>query len=232
MATGNANEISASISTYLKSRHMPPSQIWLQSFLPSIKLNTPIVALQKTALFRILSTDLQASTQRTPTSCFQVGITDSAVKERTIRGPVTVQVLDVEDIGRSRWGQFEAMDAQDRGETRRGQEVIRVVPEEQNQDSSTPLAPASSGPHKLLLQDAAGTRVFAMELFDVQGVNENMPIGTKLVLQNFVVARGVILLEPRNVEMLGGKVDAWDKKWREERKQALKQKAGIRGGGS
>ncbi|KAH9826377.1 DUF1767, partial [Teratosphaeria destructans] len=230
MAAGNANEIMASISTYLKSRHMPPSEAWLQSFLPSIKLSTPIVALQKTALFRILSTDLQISTQRTPASCFPVGITDAAVKERTIRGPVAVQVLDIEDIGRSRWSQFEAMDAQDRGETRRGQEVIRVVPEEQHQDSSAPLGPASSGPHKLLLQDVAGTRVFAMELFDIHGVNVNMPIGTKLVLQNFLVARGVILLEPRTVEVLGGKVDAWDKTWREERKQALKQKAGIREG--
>lgn len=41
------------------------------------------------------------------------------------------------------------------------------------------------------------------------------------------MARGVVLLEPRCVEVLGGKVDAWDRKWREERKKVLKEKAGM-----
>jgi len=85
----------------------------------------------------------------------------------------------------------------------------------------------SVGPHKLLLQDAKGTKVYGLELRNVQGVSVGMSIGAKLVLRDFEVARGVILLEPRCVEVLGGKVDAWDRKWREERKKVLKEKAGM-----
>jgi RecQ-mediated genome instability protein 1 len=54
-----------------------------------------------------------------------------------------------------------------------------------------------------------------------------MAIGAKLVLRDFEVARGVVLLEPRCVEVLGGKVDASDRKWRDERKKVLKEKAGM-----
>ncbi|KAK1030007.1 hypothetical protein LTR33_017151, partial [Friedmanniomyces endolithicus] len=89
----------------------------------------------------------------------------------------------------------------------------------------------SSGPHKLLLQDASGAQAYAMELLPLKGVGVQMSVGGKLVLRDFTVARGLILLEPRNVEVLGGKVEAWDKKWREERKQRLKAKAGIGGEG-
>jgi RecQ-mediated genome instability protein 1 len=68
-----------------------------------------------------------------------------------------------------------------------------------------------------------------LDLRNVQGVDVGMSIGAKLVLRDVSVARGVIMLEPRCVEVLGGKVDAWDRKWREERKKVLKEKAGMQG---
>ena len=148
-------------------------------------------------------------------------------------GPIAVQVLDIEDIGRSRWSQVEALEAQERGETTKGREVVRVLPAEDGEGGAAGAAAGaaggsgSSGPHKLLLQDAKGTKVYGLEMRDVQGVNVSMSIGAKLVLRDFEVARGVILLEPRCVEVLGGKVDAWDRKWREERKKVLKEKAGM-----
>lgn len=145
-----------------------------------------------------------------------------------------MQVLDIEDIGRSRWSQVEALEAQERGETTKGREVVRVLPPEEGSDAATAAASAtavgeskSAGPHKLLLQDAKGTKVYGLELKGVQGVSIGMAIGAKLVLRDVSVARGVVLLEPRCVEVLGGKVDAWDRKWREERKKVLKEKAGM-----
>ncbi|KAK4960580.1 hypothetical protein LTR10_003476 [Elasticomyces elasticus] len=233
MASGNADEIARSISTFLSSKNVPPTQAWLQNtYLPSIRLTTPVVALQKTALFRILNADLKASVVSSAATLLPPNITDPAVKDKQVKGPVTVQVLDVEDIGRSRWSQVEALEAIERGETTKGREVIRVVPDENGPEStSAPEEAKSSGPHKLQLQDASGAQVYAMELVPVKGVGLQMSIGAKLVLKDFTVARGMLLLEPRNVEVLGGKVEVWDKKWRDERKQRLKHKAGMRDGG-
>lgn len=230
MGNGGA-EMAASISAFLASKHVPPTQAWMTAFVATNRLNTPILALQKTALFRLLATDITTSTVKFPASCFPSNITDPQVKERQVRGPLLVQVLDIEDIGRSRWSQVEAIEAQERGETTKGREVIRVVPDENGPDDASQNEAKSSGPHKLLLQDANGMHVYAMELTPIKGVGVQMPIGAKLILKDFVVARGVLLLEPSNVDMLGGKVDAWDKKWREDRKTLLQEKAGAPGGG-
>jgi RecQ-mediated genome instability protein 1 len=140
--------------------------------------------------------------------------------------------MDIEDIGRSRWSQVEALEAQERGETTKGREVVRVLPADDGGEAAAGGSAAggqssSAGPHKLLLQDAKGTKVYGLEVRGIQGVSVGMSIGAKLILRDFEVARGVIMLEPRCVEVLGGKVDAWDRKWREERKKVLKEKAGM-----
>jgi RecQ-mediated genome instability protein 1 len=227
-------DLATSISTHLTSKALPPTQTWLTTFLPTIKPTTPLPALQKTALFRILASDLATSIQTSPSTTFSPAtISDASIKSQRLPGPIAVQVLDIEDIGRSRWSQVEALEAQERGETTKGREVVRVLPAEDGEGGAAGAAAGaaggsgSSGPHKLLLQDAKGTKVYGLEMRDVQGVNVSMSIGAKLVLRDFEVARGVILLEPRCVEVLGGKVDAWDRKWREERKKVLKEKAGM-----
>ncbi|KAI5293671.1 hypothetical protein KEM55_006900, partial [Ascosphaera atra] len=51
--------------------------------------------------------------------------------------------------------------------------------------------------------------------------SNGMKIGMKLVLRDILVARGMALLEPRNVTVLGGKIEAKDKAWREGRKETL-----------
>jgi RecQ-mediated genome instability protein 1 len=230
-ATASNPDIALALTNYLTSKDLPPKQEWIRAFIPTIKSSTPILALQKTALFRLLAADITTAVQSSPSTTFSPGIADPAIKEQWLPGPVVVQVLDVEDIGRSRWSQVEALEAQERGETTKGREVVRVLPEEGTAGPDAPQAPGaqakSAGPHKLLLQDAKGTKAYALELKNVQGVDVAMSIGTKLVLKDVSVARGVIMLEPRCVEVLGGKVDAWDRKWREERKKVLKEKAGM-----
>lgn len=228
---GDVQHMAADISRALAAKHIPPTPEWLQSFAHSIRPGTPIQALQRTAEFRLLGTDIVTSLQSSPTSTFPAGITDPNVKELRIPGPVPAQVLDIEDIGRSRWSQVEAIEMEERGETRKGHEVIRVVPdEEDNSDPNPPTnsgaANAPSGPHKLLLQDAKGNKVYAFELEAVNGIDVSMAIGSKLVLKDCVGARGVIMLTPRGTTILGGKVDAWDTRWREERKTVLKEKTG------
>lgn len=227
-AASSHAEVKASITAYLTSKNVPPSTEWLRSFMPSIRLNMPIIALRKTALFRLLASDITQSVDTSgPSSVFPPGTSTPDVREKKLAGPITVQVLDVEDIGRSRWSQVESIEAQERGEMTKGREVIRVVDDETNTDNTATENAASPGPHKLLLQDAKGTKVYGLELDGVSGIGVQMAIGSKLVLRDATVARGVVLLEPRGVEILGGKVEAWEKKWRSERKDALKRTAGL-----
>ncbi|EMD00147.1 hypothetical protein BAUCODRAFT_54407, partial [Baudoinia panamericana UAMH 10762] len=212
---------SASISAYLASKNLPPKQEWLQSFMPTVRPSTPIQALQKTALFRMLATDIQTSVTRSATTCLPTKISNPSVKETKLPGPLTVQLLDIEDIGRSRWSQVEAIEARERGETTKGREVIRIVPDENASERNTSEEAKSCGPHKLLLQDAAGTLVYGFEVNPIAEISLQMSIGSKLVLRDVTVARGICLLEPQCVELLGGKVDTWDQKRRSEMKERL-----------
>ena len=59
-----------------------------------------------------------------------------------------------------------------------------------------------------MLQDVKGQTVYGLELKAVKGVGVGMSIGTKMVLSGVTVARGVVLLEPETVLVLGGKIDA------------------------
>lgn len=137
-----------------------------------------------------------------------------------------MQVLDIEDVGRSSWSQVEAIEMEERGELRKGSEIIRVTSDEDNTDPNASSARGPAGPHKLLLQDIKGNKVYGFELESIDGVGPALSIGAKLVLRDLVVARGVILLTRQGTEVLGGKVEVWDKKWTEDRKRVLKERAG------
>lgn len=225
-SNANADEIAATISVYLASRGVPPTPAWLQSFISTVRLATPLPALQKTALFRILSTDIQTSLKKAGGPGLPANVTDANLQQQILRGPFTVQVLDIEDIGRSRWSQVEAIEAQERGETTKGREIVRVVPDENADPDQTGINESSSrGPHKLVLQDANGKTVYGLEITPVNGIGLQLPIGAKLVLRDITLARGVLLLEPHCVDVLGGKVEVWEKKWKEERKARLQRQA-------
>jgi RecQ-mediated genome instability protein 1 len=138
-------------------------------------------------------------------------------------------VLDIEDIGQSRWSQVEAIEARERGEMTKGREIVRVI-EPENDDSGQAAAPIQSkGPFKLLLQDAKGLQIYALALRDVDGLSTNMNMGVKLLLRNIDVRRAVVMLEPGNVQILGGKLEALDKAWKEGRKDRLIKAANAGG---
>jgi RecQ-mediated genome instability protein 1 len=225
--------IKESIATFLASKNVPPSQAWLNNNLSSFSnasYNAPVVAQHKTALFRMLTTDLTTSVQAAESNLLPNSISDPQIKERKLTGPITVQVLEIEDIGRSRWSQVEALEAHERGETTKGKEIIRIVLDEDGQATTREAVSRekSVGPHKLLLQDAKGTKLYGFEMTPVKGMDlQQLSIGAKVVLRNVVVARGLALLEPKCVEILGGKVEVWDKKSKAELKETLKKKAGI-----
>ena len=213
-----ATSLATQISNHLAAKSLHANPAWLNSFLSSQRPTTPLPALKQTALFRLLASDITKSLQRLPTSTFPADILNAEIKERKLSNAIPVQVIDVEDVGRSRWSQIEAIESEERGETTKGRETIRVVPGEQGLSDPSE---GSSGPHKLLVQDAAGVRMYCFELNTVEGVGLAMGIGSKLLLRNVTVARAVVLLAPESVTVLGGKIDAWQKAWKDGRKEAL-----------
>lgn len=153
-----------------------------------------------------------------------------------------VQVIGIEDISKSRWEQIEAIEAQERGETTRGREVIRVVADEEGETGQGQAAAAagpranngnnagrggSYGSHKLVLQDVKGQTVYAFELTKIPKIEVGMSIGTKMMLRNVLIARGLVMLEPEKVVVLGGKVDVLHKEWVENRKKGLLEAVGA-----
>jgi RecQ-mediated genome instability protein 1 len=209
------------ISAHLISKGLNPNAEWVSSFVGSQRAGIPAAALKQTALFRMTASDITTTLQATSSSVFPADVLDAHIRERKLNGPIAVQVLDVEDIGRSRWSQVEAIEADERGETTRGREIIRVVPGEDTDSEQTQSIPQRAGPHKLLIQDSKGTKIYGVEVTSIDGVGLGMNIGTKLILKDMTIARGVVLLEPRTTTMIGGKLEELDQKWKIDRKARL-----------
>ncbi|KAI9927713.1 hypothetical protein ASPWEDRAFT_173358 [Aspergillus wentii DTO 134E9] len=226
------------IAAQLRStKSLPVSPPWLDRFVSSStasQRNVPISALTQTALFRVLASDFRESlTTTNQSSLLPVDIFDPSVKERRIQGPIPVQILDIEDIGTSLWGQVEAIERVERGEAIRGREIVRTVnvgedSEERANNNNAAISGLhsvgsnSNGPHRLIFQDAAGTRAVAIEITRVKEIAlDKLPIGAKLLLRNATVARGMVLLSPDCVTVLGGKIEAMDKAWKDGRKARL-----------
>lgn len=216
-----AANLAAELTQHLNARHLYPTAAWVQSFLTTTRPNTPLPAIKQTAGFRLLAADITTALDPPANSVFPQDILRGTVQSRIVIGPVLCQVLDIEDIGNSRWSQVEAIEAKERGETTKGREVVRVV-EQENDDPSAARTPTHSrGPFKLLLQDAKGLKIYAFDIRGIDGLNTSMSIGAKLLLRNVDVRRAVVMLEPGNVQILGGKLEALDKAWKAGRKERL-----------
>ncbi|KAL2815504.1 hypothetical protein BJX63DRAFT_160385 [Aspergillus granulosus] len=213
----------------LQTKSLPVSPAWLNNFLSTISAaqrNTPIPALTQTALFRLLTSDFRESLTSRSTTIFPIDVFDANIQERRLAGPIPVQVLDIEDIGTSAWSQIEAIERIERGEAIRGREIVRTVNiGDVDQDGHAAAnASGSNGPYRLMLQDAKGTRAIGIEMKSIPGIAiGKIAIGAKLLLRSVTVARGMVLLTPESVTVLGGKIEAMDQAWRAGRKERLLQ---------
>lgn len=207
------------VAQLASTKGLRPNPEWLSNCLSSQRATTPVQSLVQTAHFRLLASDLITSLARD--ACLPADVANPHVKERRLQGSVPVQILGVEDLTKSRWEQIEAIEAIERGEGTKGREIIRVTATEEGDDAEARVP--TGGTHKLLLQDSAGNKVYGLELKPVDGVNLSMSIGSKLMLRNPLVARGVVMMEPGNTTMLGGKIEGLHKAWKESRKAELRK---------
>lgn len=238
-----ALHLSGQLQAGLAQKSLHPSPTWLSRFLATQRPNMPPQALLSTASFRLLASDIRTTLSAAPNRILPGDVQDVHIKERTLpAGEVVIQIIDVEDLGLSRWSQIEAIDADARGESMRGREIIRVPVAELNEagDLGRGGLPATgagghagaaargaagstqkSGPHKVLMQDAKGVMVYGFEMETIEGIHVGMGIGAKMVLKGCTAARGMVLLEPVTVVYLGGKVEALHTAWVKGRKERL-----------
>ena len=230
--------LATQVSAALQTRHnLSVNLTWLAAILSTIRTPPPpLPALTSTVHFRLLTSDFTTSLSISNASALlPTDISEPDIKERKLAGNVPLQVLDVEDIGTSKWSLVEAIERVERGEEIRGREIIRTLPAEAGEGpgdnpaatNTAGRASWSSGPHKYLLQDAKGTKTVAFEKVRVPKLglsDDGMSIGMKIILKaGSVVRRGVVMLAPESVIVLGGKVETWDKTWRDGRKERLKR---------
>ena len=238
--------IDSILAYFTKQYSVQPSRAWVSSVLESItpsRLQTASSnpsSLFATFDFRFKAADLAESVDHAsaPECCFPANIANlhKAVVGKPAGGrspPVLVQVVDVWDMGSSRIDTLDRIEMAERGEIRKGQQIIRVVDEAPADDAGrVNNGPAFSGagvaseksigPHKLLLEDAKGERAYAFEYAAIDKVDLDMPIGTKMLLREVEVLRGTLLLEPKNTTVIGGKVEEMQRVHREARKEKLK----------
>lgn len=251
-------DLAAQIRLALQSLSFPlPSVPWLTSLVASRNPPPPLPSLIATAKARLLATDLTTPQLLDPSSpCLPSTVTGGGeTREARLPVDVVVQVLDVENLSKSRWEQVEELEAIARGEQRTGRRIVRLPARNEDEDgdggqgdiidagpstgpgsnaaqrSQQPQAPAAAtahGTHRLVVQDWRGTQLFAVELKPVPRVGVGVTsLGEKMVLRaGSVVARGTILLEPATCVVLGGKVEAWQAAWVAGRLEKLKEAVG------
>lgn len=231
-----ATSIPAVSSALLSAGYPQPSTQWLTSLVSS-RVVPPLPALIATAKIKLSKLDLLTPHLFDPAAqgSLPPNITNPATKERIIKGPLVLQVLEVYDIGRSKWEQIEAIEAIERGEKTKGREIIRDIPNPDNDEGGDAafgeaMRGKSSGPHKLLLQDWKGQHIYGMEVSPVPKVGITMSIGTKVVVRDLVLARGVAMLDAKNTTVIGGEMKELNEKWIKERKQKLRDGMPKKGG--
>lgn len=240
MSSEASNEVNRLL---LRDGFPPPALAWINSLVDGQRQPMPaILAHVKSAL---LATDWSTPgvIQTRPETNFPaqlIGPGAESIQEFQLTRPIAVQVLDVQNMSLSRWQQVQALEAIERGEQKRGREIIRVVNDaegEETDSSSTNTArnpaPTHAGPpdtnatHRLVLQDPAGNKMFAMELVRIPRIGiGRLRIGEKLILKaGTPVARGIILLDPSKVEFLGGVIEEMNKDWLKGRLARLRDEA-------
>ncbi|KAB5575277.1 hypothetical protein GE09DRAFT_953454 [Coniochaeta sp. 2T2.1] len=254
------------ILTSLTTQSLPlPSKTWLTPILTARNPPPPLPSLLATVRARLLASDLTTPGLLDPKYTTSHSLppdlsSQPQVKATTLGRDVVFQVLDIENLSKSRWSQVEELEAIARGEGTKGREVIRLPTEgegngdgvnagergvtqaTQTQPTQQPQrqgAAAGGGgggekdTHKLVLQDCKGLKISALELRKAERVGiGKLNIGEKILVKTGAkVSRGVIMLEPGTCVVLGGKVEAWHKAWTEGRLGRLKEAAGAGGGG-
>ncbi|KAI1171702.1 hypothetical protein F4777DRAFT_42968 [Nemania sp. FL0916] len=252
-------DLPAQIRAGLQRQGLPtPSLAWIQTAMPNRNPLPPLPALIATVKTRFLAADLtNPALFDAPSPAFPPNCSNPELKDVKLTWDIPVQVLDIENLSRSKWDQVEELESIARGEQTRGREIIRLPTAEEDDGSadngqatqatangagrpgmqgrgaSAATAPASAATktstHRLVLQDCKGQKLYGLELKRIEKIGiGTLNIGEKIMLKRgAILARGTLLLDPVTCTVLGGKVEAWHKNWVEGRLARLREAVGA-----
>jgi RecQ-mediated genome instability protein 1 len=121
-------DLAAQIRLNLQSQSIPiPSHTWTQSLLSARTPPPALPSLVATAKARLLAADLTTTgLLDVAVAALPQNVASPEIRETRLTRDVPVQVLDIENLNKSRWEQVEELEAIERGEQTRGREVIRL----------------------------------------------------------------------------------------------------------
>ena len=144
-------DLSAQLIPILTSQSLPrPSKTWLNNIIQLRNPPPPIASLVATARIRLLAADLTTrgllDGAYMAANSFPPNLADPEVQQTRLGRDVVVQVLDIEDISRSRWEQVEELEAIERGEQTRGREIVRLPTGGEDEERGDEAATQALGP--------------------------------------------------------------------------------------
>ncbi|KAI1489977.1 hypothetical protein F5X96DRAFT_580834 [Biscogniauxia mediterranea] len=208
-------DMTTQIRLGLQNQGLPsPSLSWIQSAMPTRNPLPPLPALTATVKTRFLATDLTHPGLLEPSApALPPNLANPEAKEVHLSQDVLVQVLDIDNLSKSKWEQVEELEAIARGEQTRGREIIRL-PTGNDEDegfgdtqsvaaSERPATAAAAGrgggasaaaaqvtsaskysTHRLVLQDRTGQKIYGLELKRIERIGiSTLNIGEKLLLK-------------------------------------------------
>ncbi|KAI0973217.1 RecQ mediated genome instability protein Rmi1 [Xylaria arbuscula] len=219
-------DLPAQIRSGLQNQGLPPPSLaWIQTAMPSRSPLPPLPALIATVKTRFLAADLTNPVLfDSPSPSFPPNCSNPEVKEVKLTWDIPVQVLDIENLAKSKWEQVEELEAIARGEQTRGREIIRLPTNSEEDEfaadgqatqptsnsveragfqarggatasANTINASTKGSTHRLVLQDCKGQKLYGLELKRIDRIGiGSLNIGEKIILKRGAVLARGILL--------------------------------------
>ncbi|KAI0099764.1 RecQ mediated genome instability protein Rmi1 [Nemania sp. FL0031] len=155
-------DLPTQIRSALQSQGLPsPSVAWIRTAMPNRNPLPPLPALVATVKTRFLAADLtNPALFDSPSPAFPPNSTNPEIKEVRLTWDIPVQVLDIENLSKSKWDQVEEIEAIARGEQTRGREIIRLPTGDEEDEfglESQPTRAAVNGAERPGLQGRGGS---------------------------------------------------------------------------
>ncbi|KAG4305340.1 hypothetical protein PORY_001510 [Pneumocystis oryctolagi] len=192
------------VLTFFENNHLYVHSTWVeQIFQKHVFSNNE--QLEEQMMYLFLNTDIKKTL--TMRSCLPENIFDQ--HNNVLPGPYCLQVIQIQDIGISLFNQLEYLEQfDDSGHLK----LFNII----NDDGAIDYDDDDLAENndkcvmkkmiKLLLEDASGVCVWANEYKPMKDIHLKMSLGSKILLRNVLVLRGVLVLVPESTTFLGGQV--------------------------